>query len=91
MEYYAAMKKNQEALWNDLQDIVKWKTHSPDYLLQDNITCFLRNLGQIYYIHISLHIIVSKDVEEINNSDDLRGRIKKPQQMGDRSDRKTLC
>lgn len=91
MEYYAAVKKNWDALWNDLQDIVKWKTHSPDHLLQDNMTCFLKNPGEIHYTYISLHIIVNKEVEEINNSDDLRGRIKKPQQMEDRSDRKTLC
>lgn len=40
MEYYAGVKKNQEeGLWNDAQDIVKYKKQGPDDLLKDNVIC----------------------------------------------------
>lgn len=38
MEYHAWVKKSQEeGLWNDIQDIVKWKKQGPDDLLKDNV------------------------------------------------------
>lgn len=40
VEYYAPVKKNQEALWHDPQDIVKWKKQGPDHLLKDNTICY---------------------------------------------------